>query len=182
MSPSMMSQIETGKTQPSVATLMAIANTLRVPVQTLVDSSDVDSQAVAPVATVHSGAPVFALTAASAAAPGARLGPHVQPDQRELLQLNDGVAIERLGQVPTMPIDFIRVTFAPGGSSTGTGEIAGHSGWEYGFVLRGQLVLTLNGEDIRLGPGDAVSFESSVPHRYHNDTAERTVGIWFVIQ
>src|SRR5262245_20480067 len=179
VSPSMMSQIETGKTQPSVATLFSITSTLRLSLQTFVESSGVDNQAAAPVATVHSGAPAFT---SGVAFDGPRLGPHVQPAERQLFQVNEGVAVERLGRVPQLPVEFVRITVAPGGSSTGTGEVMDHSGWEYGFLLRGQLVLTLDGEEIRLGPGDAISFECSRPHCYRNDTTEPAVGIWFITQ
>jgi quercetin dioxygenase-like cupin family protein/DNA-binding XRE family transcriptional regulator len=178
VSPSMMSQIETGKTQPSVATLFSITSTLRLPLQAFFESSDVDNQAASPVATIYSGAPAFTLDGGFA--PGPRLGPHVPPAQRQLFQANDSVAVERLGLVPHLPVEFIRITIAPGGSSTGTGEVMGHSGWEYGFLLRGQLVLALDGKELRLGPGDAVSFECSTPHCYRNDTTEPAVGIWFL--
>src|SRR5262245_11149425 len=133
VSPSMMSQIETGKTQPSVATLFSITSTLRLPLPTFFESSDVDNQAAEPVGSVHSGAP--AVASAVVAATGSRLGPHVQPAQRQLFQVNEAVAIERLGQMPLLPVDFVRVTFAAGGSSTGTGDAISHSGMEYGFLL-----------------------------------------------
>ena len=44
-----------------------------------------------------------------------------------------------------------------------------HAGTEYGYLLSGELVLTLGFDEHRLGPGDAVSFESTTPHRYRND-------------
>jgi quercetin dioxygenase-like cupin family protein len=176
----MMSQIETGKTQPSVATLFSITSALRRPLQTFFESSDVDNQPATPAATVHSGA--SALASAIVAAPGSRLGPHVRPAQRQLFHVNAAVALERLGQVPPLRVDFVRVTFAPGGSSSGTGEVISHSGSEYGFLLHGQLVLTLDGEEIRLKPGDAISFECGTPHCYRNDTTEPAVGVWFLTQ
>jgi quercetin dioxygenase-like cupin family protein len=57
-----------------------------------------------------------------------------------------------------------------------------HAGAEYGFLIGGELVLTLGFEEIRLSPGDAISFESTTPHRYRNDGAEPAVGIWFVTE
>lgn len=180
VSPSMMSQIETNKTQPSVATLFSIASTLGLALQAFVESSDVDDLAASPAATVHSGAPAFAFDGGFA--PGPRLGPRVQPAERQLFQVNEAVAVERLGRVPDLPVEFVRITFAPGGSSTGSGEVMGHPGWEYGFLLRGQLMLSLDGERIRLVPGDAVSFDCSTPHCYRNDATEPAVGIWFLTQ
>ena len=37
-------------------------------------------------------------------------------------------------------------------------------------------------DEHRLGPGDAVSFDSATPHGYRNDGIEPAVGIWFVLE
>jgi quercetin dioxygenase-like cupin family protein len=55
-----------------------------------------------------------------------------------------------------------------------------HQGSEFGYMLSGELVLTLGFEDIVLKPGDALSFDSTKPHRYRNQGAEPAVGVWFV--
>jgi quercetin dioxygenase-like cupin family protein len=57
-----------------------------------------------------------------------------------------------------------------------------HPGSEYGFLLSGELVLTLGFEDMTLRPGDAVSFDSTTPHRYRNDGTEPAIGVWYVIE
>jgi len=57
-----------------------------------------------------------------------------------------------------------------------------HPGSEFGFLLSGELVLTLGFEEMTLRPGDAVSFESTTPHRYRNDATEPAVGVWYVIE
>ena len=57
-----------------------------------------------------------------------------------------------------------------------------HVGCEYGFLLSGELTLTLGDEELRLTPGDAISFESGTPHSYRNDGSEPAVGVWFVIE
>jgi len=57
-----------------------------------------------------------------------------------------------------------------------------HAGAEYGYLLRGELVLTLGFDEVRLRGGDAISFESTIPHGYRNDGAEPAVGVWFVIE
>jgi quercetin dioxygenase-like cupin family protein len=151
------------------------------------ETSDVENTAGTPAATVirrgtlHSGGPNSVLEALGLAR-GPRLGPHVRPAQRQLLQLNSGVTWERLGELPPLHVDFLRITYAPGGESCHQDEVMRHSGWEYGFLLRGGLVLDLDGERIRMGAGDAVSFEATAPHRYFNDAAESAVGVWFVIE
>ena len=57
-----------------------------------------------------------------------------------------------------------------------------HTGTEFGFVISGELTLTLGFETHRLVPGDAVSFDSSTPHGYRNETDEPAVGVWFVLE
>lgn len=187
VSPSMMSQIETGKTRPSVSTLYAITQTLRMSINAVFEMSDVDTRVDPPAATlihrgtVHNSGPNNVLEALGLGR-GPRLGPHVRPAQRRTLQINSGVTWERLGELPPLNVDFLRITFAPGGQSCDQEELVRHPGWEYGFLLRGGLQLTLDGEELRVGAGDAVSFEATAPHRYFNDTSEPAVGVWFVIE
>jgi quercetin dioxygenase-like cupin family protein len=92
------------------------------------------------------------------------------------------VTWERLGELPPHAVDFLRITYAPGGSSSSTGALMRHCGFEYGFVLSGELVLTLGLEEIHLRPGDSISFDSTTPHRYRNDGTDPAVGIWFVVE
>ncbi len=174
VSASMISQIETGKSRPSVSTLYAITNALGIPMQ------DVFLDAGGPL-DLAEGGPIPTLLDALGAARGLRLGPHVQPKQRQLLSLDSGVTWERLGALPQLNVDFLQITYAPGGTSSSTGELMRHSGWEYGYIVSGTLLLTLGFEEITLEPGDAVSFDSTTPHRYRNESAEPAVGIWFVV-
>jgi len=41
-----------------------------------------------------------------------------------------------------------------------------HAGEEFGFVLAGQLEITIGGTTHRLGPGDAIYFDSQQPHTF----------------
>ena len=167
VSASMISQIENGKSRPSVSTLYAITTVLGLPMQ------DVFGADVAPPTTI---------LGALGSARGVRLGPHVPPKERQILTLDSGVTWERLGALPQLDVDFLQITYAPGGSSSSTGELMRHAGWEYGYIVSGNLVLTLGFDEIVLETGDAVSFDSTTPHRYRNSSAEPAVGIWFVVQ
>jgi transcriptional regulator with XRE-family HTH domain/quercetin dioxygenase-like cupin family protein len=111
-----------------------------------------------------------------------RVGPLVRAGDREVLQLDSGVTWELLGQLPEGHVDFLRITYNPGGSSSGAGVLMRHSGTEYGHVLSGQLTLTLGFETYVLGPGDSISFDSSMPHAYANHGTEPAVGVWFVLE
>jgi transcriptional regulator with XRE-family HTH domain/quercetin dioxygenase-like cupin family protein len=111
-----------------------------------------------------------------------RVGPVVAAGEREVLQLDSGVTWELLGQLPDAHVDFLRITYAPGGSSSGAGVLMRHSGTEFGHVLSGQLTLTLGFDTYVLNPGDSVSFDCSTPHSYANHGTEPAMGVWFVAE
>jgi transcriptional regulator with XRE-family HTH domain/quercetin dioxygenase-like cupin family protein len=219
VSASLVSQIETGKSQPSVSTLYAITKALNISVEDVFDTNGgtgatgalpaeavrtetvpaealpaeaLPAEAVPanappanappadepPMDTVSAAPRRFDLPAAEASEH--RVGPIVRAENREVLELDSGVTWERLGRVPGTPVDFLLVTYAPGGSSSGTGRLMRHAGVEYGYLVSGELTLTLGFDEYKLGPGDAVSFPSTTPHRYHNDGVQPAVGVWFV--
>ena len=180
VSASLVSQIETGKSQPSVSTLYAITSALGISVQDVFEAATVaDLDATLEHAVGETGPPTTVLQALYAL-PAGRLGPVVHEDERQVLRLDSGVTWERLGRLPPHNVDFLLVTYAPGGSSSSTGTLMRHAGSEYGVLLHGELVLTLAFEEITLRAGDSISFESSTPHRYRNDGLREAVGVWFV--
>ncbi|MDQ0752848.1 transcriptional regulator with XRE-family HTH domain [Streptomyces africanus] len=182
VSASLVSQIETGKSQPSVSTLYAITTALGISVESLFDArerAEVPERGATPLAATAPGTVLHAL-AAFAADPGRRIGPLVGAGERETLELDSGVVWERLGRVPGADVDFLLVTYRPGGSSSGSGALMRHAGTEYGYLTSGELILTLGFDEYTVRPGDAVSFESTTPHRYRNDGEVPAVGVWFV--
>lgn len=183
VSASMISQIETAKSQPSVSTLYAITSALGISIEDVFSPPDATAPTPAAVSTltVEHGLPV-PVQAVLESIRGRRRGPLVRPDGRQILTLDSGVTWELLGELPQHPVDFMLVTYAPGGTSSSTGGLMRHSGSEFGFLLSGELVLTLGFEEIVLQPGDAISFESTTPHGYRNDGTEPAVGVWFVIE
>lgn len=189
VSASMISQIETGRSRPSVSTLYAITSALGMSLHEVFDSaegvaetgSEFAEALVETPALGGKGGPTTMLEVLGAAR-GLRLGPLVRPADRQLLTLDSGVTWERLGELPPLHVDFLLITYAPGGTSSSTGDLMRHPGWEYGYLLRGELKLTLGFDEMRLSPGDAVSFDSTTPHRYRNDGTAPAVGIWFVIE
>ncbi|MFF5367293.1 helix-turn-helix domain-containing protein [Streptomyces sp. NPDC013187] len=185
VSASLVSQIETGKSQPSVSTLYAITTALGISVESLFDAREEAASippAAIPPAVPHATSPatVPLALAALAAEPGRRIGPLVAAGGRETLELDSGVVWERLGRVPGAETDFLLVTYRPGGSSSGSGALMRHPGTEYGYLTSGELILTLAFEEYTLRPGDSVCFESTTPHRYRNDGEVPAVGVWFV--
>src|SRR5690348_9831666 len=110
VSASLISQIETGKSQPSVSTLYAMTTALGISVEDVFGPPAVDAGA-----TADGRAPSTVLDAL-AAARGPRLGPLVAPGERQLLQLDSGVTWERLGRLPHRHVDFLLITYEPGGT------------------------------------------------------------------
>jgi transcriptional regulator with XRE-family HTH domain len=174
VSSSLISQIETGKSQPSVSTLYAITSALGLPIEELFG----ETPEPASVATDTSdGAGLRFLTIDR----DHGVGPHVSPDDREVLALDTGVTWQRLGQVPHHHVDFLLVTYQPGSSSSADGGLMRHPGTEYGYLISGKLQLTLGFDQHTMAAGDAVCFESTAPHGYRNEGEEPAVGVWFVV-
>jgi len=221
VSASLISQIETGKSSPSVSTLYAITAALDISIEDVFGtvgssnrrdgsngaSESADLAAAAAVGSRERTPEVNARAIPPAPAVGEvpasgvdrsgesavtqglrqlaqkrRVGPVVTPETREVLRLDSGVTWELLGQIPDTHVDFLRITYEPGGSSSGVGVLMRHSGTEWGHVLSGQLTLTLGFEQYVLNPGDSVSFDCSIPHSYANHGTEPAVGIWFVLE
>lgn len=181
VSASLISQIETGKSQPSVSTLYAITTALGISVEDIFAPVDGDGAGPAPAPPASVSETISGLRVLGAAR--RRIGPVVRASEREVLTLDSGVTWELLGQVPEAHTDFLRITYQPGGSSSsGVGLLMRHSGTEYGHVLSGELVLTLGFDEHHLRTGDSVSFDSTTPHSYRNDGTEPAVGIWFVLE
>jgi transcriptional regulator with XRE-family HTH domain len=179
VSPSLISQIETGKSQPSVSTLYAITSALGLPLESLFDARPPLQDRAGSVPSAGHDAPGMNYLGADRAK---QLGPHVGPGEREHLTLDSGVTWQRLGQVPNHHVDFLLVTYQPGGASSREGVLMRHAGTEYGYIISGELLLTLGFDEHRLGPGDAVCFESTRPHGYRNDGPRPAVGVWFVTE
>jgi DNA-binding XRE family transcriptional regulator/quercetin dioxygenase-like cupin family protein len=207
VSASLISQIETGKSQPSVGTLYAITTALELPIEELFAlqddgaSGDGDGapgggvpggdgatsaagSAVAPAGATDGGLSLVRPGVQPGVAPDLtrRVGPVVRADERETIELESGVTWELLGQVPGAHVEFLRVTYPPGSASAASGQLMRHTGTEYGYLVTGELTLSLAFEEHHLVAGDSFSFASSTPHRYRNDGAESAVGIWFVLE
>jgi transcriptional regulator with XRE-family HTH domain/mannose-6-phosphate isomerase-like protein (cupin superfamily) len=191
VSPSFVSQLENGKSQPSVATLYMICSALGLSIDQLF--SEVDSgQATVP--------PAEQSTAASSPAAGRKSAPDsletslsrlrstpadgdspvVTVADRRRLELDSGVTWEQLSSAHEAAVDFMFVRYDVGGSSTPDERVTRHSGTEYGYVLRGTLQVTLGFESYEMKPGDSISFDSSTPHRLANVGDIPVEGVWFV--
>ncbi len=162
VSASLISQIETGKVQPSVNTLYALANELDLSLDELLfpESPDMDS---------------------GSADRDLALPQIVRAATRTTIEVDDRVRWERLTDECEPGFDFLEIVYDPGGESGPPGRIHRHAGREWGVVLTGTLHVELGPDSHVLGPGDSISFASTTPHRLHNPGSEPVRGIWFVL-
>ena len=165
VSASLVSQVETGKTQPSVATLYAMANHLGVSLDELLGIVPPSGRPAAGMFG-HSGVPL----------------PNVQrAADNPVIEMENGVRWERLAVGSGGPADAILVTYEPGASSSVEGRLMRHAGIEYAYVLEGELTMRLDFDSFVLGPGDSLQFESIRPHLFSNTGSTLAKGIWFVL-
>jgi transcriptional regulator with XRE-family HTH domain len=177
MSPSAISQIETGKSRPSVSTLYAIVSELGMSL----DELFADANQTPPTSRPARRRSVPASPPPGPTAPGDHER-HVQrAPTRQAIELDTGVRWERLTPHADPEADFLYVIYDVGGSSCQGDRFIRHSGREYGLVLSGTLEVTVGFDRYELGPGDSISFDSTVPHCLRTLGGEPVHGVWFVV-
>ena len=169
-SASLVSQIERGLSAPSVGIVYSMATELRTSLDYLFG---VDSAAVAP-GNGHPPPPAPQVTVE-------RQGMIQRAGTRRIIDLASGVRWERLTQGRDSMTDFLEVVYSPAGHSTDERRPLRHDGREYGVILSGRLQANIGFETYDLGPGDAISFDSSIPHEYWNTTDDYVRAIWVVV-
>ncbi|MGP3534366.1 cupin domain-containing protein [Microbacterium sp. RD1] len=159
ISPSLLSQVETGKVQPSVSTLWAIVSGLGLSVDDVLHD--------APTRTAPSVPE--------------REGPVQRREDAPEIRMENGVSWRGLAVTATAPgVDAVHVTYQPGGASSLDDSHMRHEGVEYGYLIRGELTLKLDFDSYVLRAGDSFSFDSMRPHLYLNASDGVAEGIWFV--
>lgn len=179
VSPSLISQIENGKSQPSVATLYTFSRLLHVSVDELFDdrTASAVNGSVAPPGEVtrHPSDPTNAWQPSEYA----NRVSVVHPSHRPQLNMAEGVVWERLAATPEHGVNFMKISYGPGAASA-DGDLITHEGYEYGYVLSGEVAVTVGDEIFRLHPGESLGFDSTIPHVLRNAGDEPFEAIWFV--
>lgn len=171
VSASLLSQVETGKTQPSVSTLYALVNHLGISLDGLMGTS---RSVAAPL--------VLGASPTSAPDPDRRTDSVVQRrEDNPVIEMQNGVTWERMAVGSSDIADPLIVTYAPSASSSMEGKMMRHAALEYGVLLEGRLTLRIDFDTYELEPGDSFCFDASRPHLYVNQTEQPARGIWFVI-
>jgi len=165
VSASLISQVETGKTQPSVSTLYALATHLGLSLDDLLGvippASGRQPAQTGPVRPTHSKIQRAA--------------------DNPVLEMENGVRWERLASGVGESADAILVTYEPGAASSIEGKLMRHSGVESAYILEGELTLQLEFDTYVLGPGDSLQFDCVLPHLFSNQGSTIAKGVWFVV-
>ena len=172
VSASLLSQVENGKVQPSVATLYSLVNALGLSLdQVLRGEPDNQERDAAPTPVPTGGADKD---------PSALTGGVVQRGRENpTLDMENGVRWERLSGSSTTGPEILLVTYRAGASSSIDGRLMRHSGHEYAYLLEGRLTLQVGFDVFELEAGDSFNFDSTRPHMYINRSDSPARGIWF---
>lgn len=163
LSASMISQLESGQSKPSVGTLYAIVTELNLSLDRVIRGEDFPDEG-------HT----------SPDAEGA-VSPLVHPGDRQAIDLASGVRWEELTATSEDGVDFLHAIYEVGGASTPDESLMRHHGREYGYVVSGTLGIQIGMEEYELRPGDSIAFDSTRPHRLYNKGDEPVHAIWFVV-
>ena len=195
-----MSQLENGKSQPSVATLYSLAQLLDVSIDELFAGRVRRDGAGSAVAARPSGrpprpwsrewrsaahavnrsdfsSPIDAFPRSSAGQARVSVS---RPVERPRLVMDSGVIWERLADNTGNDLDFIEIIYPPHCTSTNDDRMLQHAGSEFGYLLEGELEITVGFDVFTLHAGEALGFDSAQPHLLRNREDVPARGIWFV--
>lgn len=150
-SESLLSKIENDKARPSLEMLHRIVSELGISISTLF----MEKERTSGVVMRAGGRPV--------------IGVHT-------LTRGEGLKLESL--IPESGTQLLNGSIhivMPGGGSEG--DIT-HEGEELGYILVGELDLTVDGQTYRLKPGDSFFFRSDLAHGYRNPGDVETRVLW----
>ncbi len=161
LSASLISQLESGLSKPSVGTLYAIVTELDVSLDRLIRGAEY-AEPAQPVSTEPER-------------------PVVRPEDRQTIELASGVRWEELTAGSEEGVDFLLATYDVDGSSTPDLSLMRHHGREYGYIVSGTLSVRIGFQEYDLAPGDSIAFDSTTPHRLFNRGDDPVQAIWFVV-
>jgi len=157
VSPSLVSQIELDRVNPSVSTLYAIVTELGMTMSDVFGERP-DERVVRP---------------------GDGLAE--RPETRPVINLASGIRWERLTHERDPDVEFLYVVYPVGAASCPEDALMTHGGREYGYVTSGTLGVQVGFEAYELGQGGSIAFDSSSPHRLWAVGDEPVHAVWVVI-
>ena len=161
VSPSLVSQIELDRVNPSVSTLYALVTELGMTMSDVFGDARAGDSVVRPLRGGD--------------------GLAERPETRRVINLASGVRWERLTPHSDSEVEFLYVTYPVGAESCPEDALMTHGGREYGYVTSGTLGVRVGFEEYELEPGGSIAFDSSSPHRLWAIGDEPVHAIWVVI-
>jgi transcriptional regulator with XRE-family HTH domain len=162
VSPSLVSQIELDRVNPSVSTLYALVTELGMTMSDVFGDSPSEERVVRRLRDDDGGLAE-------------------RPETRRVINLASGVRWERLTPHSDREVEFLYVVYPVGATSCPEDALVTHGGKEYGYVSSGTLGVRVGFEEYELGPGGSIAFDSSSPHRLWAIGDEPVHAIWVVI-
>jgi transcriptional regulator with XRE-family HTH domain len=174
ISGSALSQIETGKTRPTVKTAYEIARQLGV---TLADlSAGVPSPGGS---GAHAATGPFPPSAGQGDAVRDGLAAHMRQavefiprEAQRVVDLRGGEQFRVLSGHSLPGANCLLLTYEPGAVSPPGEEFVRHAGHEFNYLAVGRLVIEVGTQRFELKPGDTLTFPATTPHRLSNPWAE----------
>jgi transcriptional regulator with XRE-family HTH domain len=159
VSQSALSQIETGRSQPSVQTLYRLVRELGVSFDELMGLDTGDRADEVCLGGMLGEAPVDFLPTSS----------------QKRIDLDTGVTWHRLTSGAVAGANFFRILHPAGSGSAPAGKYVSHAGHEFVYVLSGTLRLEVGFDtEHLLHAGDAMNFPAPTPHRASNPGPDPT--------
>jgi transcriptional regulator with XRE-family HTH domain len=105
--------------------------------------------------------------------PGLEDSPVRQHEAQRPLRISEGGAsyLYLSGDFPERQLEALINEFPPGHKHPPTT----HEGEEFGYVLAGDLALTVDDRTYMLGPGDSFHFSTRQPHSYHTQLGAKVL-------
>jgi transcriptional regulator with XRE-family HTH domain len=165
LSPSLISQLESGMSKPSVGTLYSVVTELGISLDSVIRGETEPTEM--PVVRTES------LNGTQTSV--------VRKGKAQSIDLASGVRWEELTASTEEAIDFLHAIYEVGGASTPDESMMRHHGREYGYITQGTLGIQIGFTEYELEPGDSIAFDSTTPHRLFNKGDVPVHAIWFVI-
>jgi transcriptional regulator with XRE-family HTH domain len=156
-SSALLSQIETGAVNPSLATLVSIAEGLGVSLYELFYDEPTKNNELPCV---------------------------MHPEERKTLLLKGEIQFQLLTRGIDVPFEFVLLKFPP---ETSAGidihihdgsDLHTHEGAECGLILEGELEVQVEKNVYHLKQGDSITLTSLSPHKLSNPGRKEAVAIW----
>jgi transcriptional regulator with XRE-family HTH domain len=160
VSPSLVSQIELDRVNPSVSTLWSLVTELGMTMGEVFGNAE----PAGPVARTSDAD-----------------GLVERPETRRVINLASGIRWERLTPHSERDVEFLHVEYPVGADSCPADALITHGGREYGYVTSGTLGVRVGFDEYELSPDDSIAFDASLPHRLWTIGDEPARAIWVVI-